>query len=73
MVLTHIPRAIGKLRLPLPPIISLESETAYTHRDRRASYLRIFLPCVAVIAPGRVFWAVRVVAGGVVMATRMPG
>ena len=31
MVLTHIPRAIGKLRLPLPPIMTIESETAYTH------------------------------------------
>ncbi len=33
MALTQIPRAIGKLRLPLPPIISLERMTAYTHLD----------------------------------------
>jgi hypothetical protein len=29
MVLTRISRAIGKLRLPLPPIMSLEYQTAY--------------------------------------------
>jgi hypothetical protein len=34
MVLTHIPQAIGKLRLPLPPAISLEYKTVYTHLDR---------------------------------------
>jgi hypothetical protein len=28
MVLMDVPRAIGKLRLPLPPIISLESRMA---------------------------------------------
>ena len=34
MVLRHIPRAIGKLRLPLPPIIDLECPMAYTYLDK---------------------------------------
>ena len=59
MASTHIPRAIGKLRLPLPPIIESEHKTAYIH-DTRGSDLP---PSKLWKSANRRPWATHIICG----------